>query len=111
MKVAIESIDLPNEHGLFGYTEMKVRAALRLLDGQIKSVHVHLEDVNGPALGGVDKHCRVAVALHGFGGCVIDDVHSDARAAVELVAARVDQWAQRQAAQLRRPASQALKSA
>jgi len=106
MRVTIESIDLPNEHGLFGYAEMKVRGALRLLDGQIKSVHVHLEDVNGPELGGVDKNCRVAVALYGIGGCVIDDVHSDARAAVELVAARVDQWAQRHAAQLRRPKAQ-----
>lgn len=103
MKMAIETVELGNEDGLFDYAECKVRAALRPVASRVKVVRVQVRDVNGPDVGGVDKHCIVSVSLHALGSHVFDEVHTDARAAVELVAARVNGWAQRRAELLKRP--------
>jgi hypothetical protein len=42
----------------------RIRRALRWLQGSSGQVRVQLEDINGPD-GGVDKRCRVEVALPG----------------------------------------------
>ena len=42
----------------------RMRRALRRLHGAVAQVRVQLEDINGPD-GGVDKRCRVEVAVPG----------------------------------------------
>jgi ribosome-associated translation inhibitor RaiA len=42
----------------------RMRRALRRMHGAVAQVRVHLEDINGPG-GGVDKRCRVEVAVLG----------------------------------------------
>ena len=42
----------------------RMRRALRRLHGSVAQVRVQLEDINGPD-GGVDKRCRVEVAVPG----------------------------------------------
>lgn len=55
----------------------------------LRTATVTLIDVNGPLLGGNDKHCLIVVALHAPGGLVVvEDAGGDITAVVERAALR-----------------------
>jgi putative sigma-54 modulation protein len=61
----------------------------------IQSVIVRFEDANG-SRGGVDKVCRVEVLVPHEPPLVVEEVESDLRAAVDLVADRIGKMIERE---------------
>lgn len=70
--------------------ERRVQFALNRFDGQISSVIVGLEDLNGPRKG-VDKQCRLVVRIPNCGKITIEETSHNALAAVALAANRAGQ--------------------
>jgi ribosome-associated translation inhibitor RaiA len=68
--------------------ERSIGFALDRFGPRIKRVTVGLTDLNGPR-GGVDKRCRVEVALEPTGTVLIHEDSPDLVAAVDLAAQRV----------------------
>lgn len=93
MKLSIETINLTNEYSLFAHIEQAVRPALLSLEGQVKSLKVQLEDVNGPTRGGVDKRCVIVVVPHAGGPMMFEDVHEDVRKVLALTVRHLERWA------------------
>ena len=75
--------------------EHHVRSALDPMSDRITRVTVRLDDVNGGTRGGVDKRCRVVVALAGHGTAVADVTSADLYAAIDDAARRVRRSATR----------------
>jgi ribosome-associated translation inhibitor RaiA len=69
------------------YIERRLRFALGRFAGRIGRVLVRLSDVNGPR-GGVDKRCRIAVALIPRGMVRVEAAGHDPFAVVALAAKR-----------------------
>ena len=69
--------------GLREYIDRRLYFALGRFDTAIDNVSVRVGDVNGPR-GGVDKRCRIVVALRAPGSnpITVDDNDEDLRAAV-----------------------------
>ncbi len=72
----IQASDALREHAL-----RRVHFQLSRFDGAVGSVVVRIGDVNGPK-GGVDKRCQVAVRGPALGSVTLEELGSDAYAAV-----------------------------
>jgi hypothetical protein len=83
--------------------ERSVRFALDRFQRRIKNVTIGLTDLNGPR-GGVDKRCRVQVALEPSGLVLIQEDSPDLVAAVNVAAGRVGCAVARKLQRERRPA-------
>jgi len=70
--------------------ERRIQFALNRFDGQISSVIVGLEDLNGPREG-VDKQCRLVVRMPNCGKITIEETSHNALAAVASAADRAGQ--------------------
>ncbi len=68
-------------------TERRLLFALSRFDSRIKRVDLVVNDENGPR-GGVDKICRVSVALHRAADVVITDKNADVIKCISRVAER-----------------------
>lgn len=93
MKISIETINLSDQGDLFTHIEQQLRPVLLLLHGDVRALRLQLEDVNGPARGGVDKRCVIAVIAHAGGSRMFEDVHADARQALALTIGHLVRWA------------------
>ena len=60
------------------HVEKRVSFALGRLQQHVRGVTVWFDDINGPARGGADKSCRIAVALGGqrHSPVVVEEVQS-----------------------------------
>jgi putative sigma-54 modulation protein len=75
--------------------ERSLRFALSRFGRRIRRVTMSLTDLNGPR-GGVDKRCRVEVALEPRGAVFIEEDGSDIHAAVDRAAERLARVVDRQ---------------
>ncbi len=82
------------------YLRRKLGRKLGKFSRVIERTSVRVDDVNGPR-GGVDKRCRIKVALRGLPSVVIDERHHSLQAAMDGALARVE-TAVRHVAQRRR---------
>lgn len=62
MNLEIRGLNYNLDDVLKGYIERRLRFALRRFAARVRRLTVRLTDVNGPR-GGLDKRCRIAVAL------------------------------------------------
>lgn len=70
------------------HVEYRVESALGPIARWVLNVTARLEDVNANR-GGIDKRCRLVVALRGHGVVVGEATHADLYAAVDEAADRV----------------------
>ena len=70
------------------YAERRLRSAVGKAFEACNEVEVRLSDVNGPR-GGVDKECRIRVALHRAGVVFVRATGEDAYATVDKAASRL----------------------
>jgi hypothetical protein len=85
--------------GLREYVEQRVACALAKFVHRVRTVSVSLTDVNGPK-GGVDKQCRVVVALTPSGTVSIAESQADIGRAIvrsmdrvgHAVGRRLERW-------------------
>src|SRR4051794_12456083 len=87
MQMDIYSVKYELAEELEDYIRRRLRFALGRFAGRIGRVMVHLTDVNGPR-GGVDKRCRIAVALVPRGVVRVEASSHDPFALVALAAKR-----------------------
>lgn len=92
MELNLRALHLPVPQPLEEHVRSRLDFALGHFSGQIRRVDVRLADLNGPR-GGVDKRCRVSVALQHGGELVAESTD-------ERLASAVDQAAHRMARRL-----------
>ena len=82
MNVQIRTRGIPVTEGLRSHVERRADFALDRFAERVKSVTVRFADANGHR-GGVDKVCRVEVALRGAPGVRASDTHEDLYVAID----------------------------
>lgn len=87
MRIEIRGRGLTTSDGLRARLERRLAFALGRFAPRIGRVRVRLEDVNGPR-GGVDKRCRLEIAIHPDLTVVVEEPDPDLYAAIDRAAER-----------------------
>lgn len=87
MRLDTRALDFELSDMLAGHVERHVRTALAPLRRRVHSVTVRLEDVNADR-GGVDKRCRLVVALRRRGVVTVQAVSDNLYTAITRAAER-----------------------
>ncbi len=82
MRTDIRGYQLTISDALRTHIERRLHFALSRFGARILHVAVRLEDINGPR-GGVDKRCRIVVALAGAGHVQVEVLDSECTNAVD----------------------------
>ena len=77
--------DISISEALKTYTERRLRSVVGKAFKAFNEIEVRLSDLNGPR-GGVDKECRIRVALHRAGVVFVRATGEDAYATVDKAA-------------------------
>jgi putative sigma-54 modulation protein len=85
--ISVASRRLPLDGGLRQAVPRILSAALSQFAHRFRSVHVWLEDVNGPR-GGVDIRCRIELGLHPRGRIVVSSMAANSYVSLANAAAR-----------------------
>ena len=85
MQVEISAPEVHVSERLRDHIERRIHFALKRLAQHIRKVRVQMRDLNGPR-GGVDKSCRLTIALASGPPLVIEDRASNTHAAIDCVA-------------------------
>ncbi len=88
MELEIRRHNIHLSEDLKDHIERRLNFALGQFNSRLGSVAVHLEDVNGPK-GGVDKQCRILVALSGGKVIKVEDLDADLTVVIDRAADRV----------------------
>jgi len=82
MQIEIHGREIPVTKRLRRHIQRRLGFALERFATRIRTIHVSVGDVNGPR-GGIDKCCRVAIALIRAKTIVIEDRDSNIYAAID----------------------------
>lgn len=88
MRTDIRGYHLTISDALRTHIERRLHFALSRFGSRILHVAVRLEDING-SRGGVDKQCRIVVALAGAGHVEVEVLDSECTNAVDRAADRI----------------------
>jgi ribosome-associated translation inhibitor RaiA len=100
MQMKIQIKGLPGASKLRRVAANKMDVALGRYSHAIQAVSVHLDDINGPDRGGVDKLCRVVLRMKDSSVLVIEELGSDMARVIDRVADRLHQSVARQLSRL-----------
>ncbi len=81
------------------YLERRLFFALGRFADRVGRVLVRVHDINGPR-GGVDKQCRITVALLPYGSVHLQETHTDLYRAVDRASHRLGMCVQRKLEQI-----------
>jgi len=95
MRLDIRGLDIDLTDALMVHVQKQLKQALARSSARIGTVHVYVNDVNGPH-GGIDKRCQLEVAFHGGGTAFVEDVNKDMYVAISRAAARLKRMVRRQ---------------
>jgi putative sigma-54 modulation protein len=87
MRLEMRGVNFELADALVDHIERRLRFALGRFAARINRLTVHLTDVNGPR-GGIDKRCRIAVALVPRGMVMIEGSGQDPFALISDAAKR-----------------------
>jgi hypothetical protein len=96
MQMKIQIKGLPRAAQLRRVAAQKIDVALGSHAHAIQEASVHLDDINGPERGGVDKLCRVVLKMKDSSVLVIEELGTDIVRVIERVADRLRQGVARQ---------------
>lgn len=91
MQMKIQIRGLPRAAQLRRVAAQKIDVALGSHAHDIQEASVHLDDINGPERGGVDKLCRVVLKMEDGSILVIEELGADILQVIERVAGRLHQ--------------------
>ena len=100
MELVMRGHGVPMNARLSGFCRRIVTGGLSRLRGGVRHILVLLEDVNGPR-GGVDKHCRLVLALADGRSLVVESAAADVYGAVIEATHRAKQNLARRLSRLR----------
>ena len=87
MKVDVRFRGLESSDALRTYVMERIQFALGKFARHVGSAQIRIGDVNGPR-GGLDKRCQVIVKGRGFGSSMVEEIHADPYAVVDLALGR-----------------------
>lgn len=95
------------------HVERRVQTAVGRLSHRVRSVTIRLDDINGPARGGADKACQIAITLASprRTPVVIEEVHADLYLAVSQAAERMSHAVRRELDRVRHPRARSAATA
>jgi len=88
MQIDVRARGFRLSEALHAYAERRLRFTLPLHNPRIRRVVLRLTDVNGPR-GGLDKRCRIEVALNGRQCLLAEDIEADAYVAIDRASERM----------------------
>ena len=88
MKIDIRGHHVELTEALRAHVERRLRFALGRFGARITAATVTIEDLNGPR-GGVDKQCRITVALASAGHLRVEVLDTEVTPAVDQAADRI----------------------
>jgi putative sigma-54 modulation protein len=88
MQLEMRGVNLELDDKLTDHIERRLRFALGRFAARIDQLTVYMSDVNGPR-GGIDKRCRIAVALVPRGMVIVEGSGDDLFALLSHTAKRV----------------------
>ena len=94
MQLEMRGVNYDLDDELKDHIERRLRSALGRFAARIRRLTLRLTDVNGPR-GGLDKRCRIAVALVPRGVALVEGSDHDPFALVARAAKRVGQSVRR----------------
>lgn len=89
MKIDIRASGFELTDALREHTELRLRFSLSWAGHTVRTVTVHLSDINGPR-GGKDKRCRIQIPFAGGTSSVIEDTEADLYVAIDRAADRIE---------------------
>ena len=89
MRVELRGHGVDVSEAMRAHAERALEFALDRFRERVESIRASLRDVNGSARGGVDKECRIVVALRPSGSVVARARRADAYAAMDAAAGAV----------------------
>ena len=89
MRVELRGHGVDVSNAMRAHVERALEFALDRFRERVESVRASVRDVNGSGRGGVDKECRITVALRPSGSVVARARSADAYAAMDAAAATV----------------------
>lgn len=107
MRIEVRGRNLEDTIDMRRHAERRLRFALGRFAGAVGRVTMRVEDVNGPR-GGVDKRCRLVVALTPSGELMIEDEDADVRVLLDRAADRAARAVGRQLGRRRSQRSGAM---
>jgi len=87
MQIDIRARMIEVDEALRVHVDRRLRFALGRFGERIVKVTVRFEDANG-ARGGVDKQCKIDIALRPSGNVLVEDIDADLLAVVDRAADR-----------------------
>ncbi len=103
MEIDVQARGLLDAPFLRQHARQRMQAALGRFQYSVRTVSVHLGDINGPR-GGADKLCRIVVRLKNSTLVVIEELDADMFQVIDKVANRVHQSVSRQVGRIKRAA-------
>jgi len=100
MQVQIQVKGLSESSKLRRFAAHKLNVALARFSHVIEKASMHLDDINGPDRGGVDKLCRVVLRMKNDSFVVIEELGSDIRQTIDRVSDRLHHSVSRQLSHL-----------
>ena len=101
MQLEIRGVNYALDDVMKGHIERRLRFALGRFAARIRRLTVRLTDINGPRRG-IDKRCRIAVALVPRGVVMVEGSGDDPFALIADVAKRAGRAARRELGRWRR---------
>ena len=101
MQLEMRGVNYDLDDVLKGHIERRLRFALGRFAARIRRLTVRLTDVNGPRRG-IDKRCRIAVALVPLGVVMVEGSGDDPFALIADAAKRVGRAVRRELERRRR---------
>jgi hypothetical protein len=89
MQLFIQTSGIDLTDSLKRQTYEKLDMALDRLGADIESISVHLIDINGPFLGGIDKACRIVVSVRDQESIVAEDIDASVSVVVDRTTDRL----------------------
>ena len=100
MQVQIQVKGLSESAKLRRFASHKLTVALSRFSHVIEKASMHLDDINGPERGGVDKLCRVVLRMKNDSFVVIEELGSYIRETIDRVSDRLHHSVSRQLSHL-----------
>ena len=96
MRIHVRSRGFELTDALRAHVERRLLFALSRFGRRLRSVQLHMDDVNGPR-GGADKRCQIVARLAPWGKVRVQELDGDLYAAISRAADRLDRAVAREA--------------
>ena len=91
--IQCSGVEIPPK--VFHRTRKRLRESREVLGDRVERANVHVIDINGPLLGGIDKACRVVVEVRSGDAIVLEDRDANLEPLLDRITDQLDREVRR----------------